>query len=241
MSLFFDASAASSRVDIGAGLPWMQNVPGGALVAWATFDDVAISRSIVRFQGNTGTTRAKISINTGTLLPSIRANSLDADPTSAFNGGGAATAGVRFYLAATIKFSAATGIIYLGSSSGISSTTGGAFANMTAGNTSNTAAALAKMGSQENGTSNRWLGTIEDCRIYNIELTANQVQTLMVQQGRAPIALGNMQAQWPLNELGEGVAVGASVVDLSNNKFNGTPTGTMSYRGRFACNRRRFM
>jgi hypothetical protein len=228
MAILFNASGT---LDPGSGLALLQNVAGGTLMGWGTMTEFTNSRSIIGFQGNTGTTRAKITVTASTGIPTVRANALDADATSSFNGGVAITNGVLFHFASTFNFSAGTGIIYI---NGVVDTAG-SFANMTHGNTSNTAAALAKLASQENGTSNQWIGKLEDVRLYNRALSANEIRTIYAQRGRDGIFQG-CTGRWPLMSLGDTVspAAGASIKDISNSKFHLTNTGTNVFSKRIA-------
>jgi len=62
------------------------------------------------------------------------------------------------------------------------------------------------------GTAQSWFGAIDDIRIYNRVMTANEIQTIYALRGQDGI-LDSIQHQWPLNEGGEGQAVN-TVVDV---------------------------
>ena len=77
------------------------------------------------------------------------------------------------------------------------------------------------------GTDQSWFGAIDDVRIYNRVLTANEIQTIYALRGQDGI-LDNLQHQWPLNEGAEGAAVGTAVDVVAG--FNLTPAaGTPAY------------
>lgn len=213
----------ASDIDIGMGRPWMQNVPGGTLMSWVTIGVLAGTQTVIGMFGNTGTTRAKFSVN-GTGNVSSRANALDADATSSFNSTGAITTTGRFHIACVYFFSSKSGLIYI---NGVLDTAG-IFANMTAGNTSNTVCAQSRIGANETGTTNSWTGEIEDCRVYNRVLGSDEIMTIYSGLGKDGILTG-LQARWPMSDLGVGVAA-SNVIDVGGNNFDGVVGGSVSYQ-----------
>ena len=61
-------------------------------------------------------------------------------------------------------------------------------------------------------TDQSWFGAIDDIRVYNRVMTANEIQTIYALRGQDGI-LDNIQHHWPMNEGGEGQAVN-TVVDV---------------------------
>ena len=220
MSCLFDGV---SDADTGFGRPWMQNVSGGTISAWVTTRLLAGTQSIWGAYGGTGTTRAKMSV-LGSGAPSLRANSLDSDATSSFNAGSTISVGQRYHLVGVFNFSSKSGGIYI---NGVLITVG-TFTNMTAGNTSNTACQQSRMASNEIGTTNSWNGEIEDLRVYNRALSADEISTLYATMGRDGI-LDGLQARWPLNERPPDT-VASNIVDLSVNNFGAVAEGNIIYQ-----------
>ncbi len=212
-----------SDIDTGTGRPWMRNVAGGTIMGWVTTRLLSGTQSLWGAFGGTGTTRAKLSVNaTGNI--GLRANALDADATSAFNSAGAITVNGRFHVCGVFVFSGKFGIVYI---NGVADTSG-TFANMTAGNTSNTNCGLSKMASNETGSTNSWNGELEDVRVYNRALSADEIATIYAAKGKDSILEG-LQARWPLNEGPPGVSA-ANIVDLSSNVFGGVVEGSAIFQ-----------
>jgi len=220
VSLLFDGV---SDIDTGFGRPWMQNVPGGTITAWVRNDNLTGTQTIWGAFGNTGTTRAKLSINaTGAM--NMRANALDSDATSSFVSSGVIVQGARTFVCAVFFFSSKSGAAYI---NGVLDTNG-VFANMTAGNTSNTVCHESRMGANETGVTNSWIGEMEDVRVYNRALGPGEIATLFAAKGKDSILQG-LQVRWPGSEGAPGVAA-ANIIDLSQNRFGGVVGGSVIFR-----------
>jgi hypothetical protein len=231
VSLFFDGV---SSVNMGPGHPYGQNVGGCTLMAWARLETPTANKSVVGFRGGGSQTRAKLNVDTD-LQVSLRAVALDADTSSVFTSGTTIVPFARTHIAGVVKFSSKAGLIYINGQA----VAAGVFTNMTAGNSSNTAASLAAFGSGEIGTNNRWLGELEDVRVYNRILTSEEILTIYTGLGKD----GNVQdlmGRWPCNDLGDGVAP-TIVGDIGPFGFGGLPVngGGLVYRGGITVSRKR--
>ncbi len=202
----------------------MQNVAGGTIMGWGTLRLLAGTQSMWGcYGGIVGSTRTKLSVLSAGQIE-LRARSLDGDATSAFSSGNLITTTARFHIAGVYLFSGKIGIAYF---NGVA-VTAGTFANMTAGNTSNTASTLSRMGSNETGSTNAWSGEMEDVRVYNRALSADEIATIYALAGKDSILEG-LQARWPLSEQPPGVAA-SDISDLSANAFGGVVGGSVIYQ-----------
>lgn len=75
-----------------------------------------------------------------------------------------------------------------------------------------------------------WAGQIDDVRVYDRVLSANEIKTIHAAQGHDGIVNG-LAARYTLNEDAPGVAAsGAGVIkDVGPNKLNGTPVNTPTW------------
>ena len=85
-------------------------------------------------------------------------------------------------------------------------------------------------------------GFIEDVRVYNVILTAEQIMTMFQAQGHDNL-LNGLQARWLLNELSPGVSAteASSIIDMSINKNVGTPVNSPFYESSFLSKTRRIL
>lgn len=75
-------------------------------------------------------------------------------------------------------------------------------------------------------------GNIEDIRIYNRAMTANEIMTIFTTDG-ADYIMDGVLLRLPLNEGGEGVAAttAGAFKDIGINKLNGNPVGSPTFAG----------
>lgn len=217
MALLFDGT---QNVAMGFSRPFAQNVAGCTVMGWGRLESATANRSIVGFFNNASNTRCKINVNTD-LTISLRGISLDADATSAFNSTGTISPFIWQHVAGVIFYSNKNGVIYI---NGVPDTFG-IFTNMTAGNTSNTASSVGRFGSGEAGTNNRWLGSLEDIRVYNRALGPDEIATIYSAKGHDGI-VSQLVARYPLVDLPVGATAGAGqIADVSDSGFGGIPNG----------------
>ena len=72
-----------------------------------------------------------------------------------------------------------------------------------------------------------WSGDIDDCRIYNRALSADEIKTIYLSRGTDRITYG-LVGRWPMLEGAPGVAMSGTdtVIDYSGTGEHGTPQGT---------------
>jgi len=100
----------------------------------------------------------------------------------------------------------------------------GTFTNSTGANFSSTNSKNASIGSGNDGIDVFFDGDIEDARVYNRVLSANEFMSIASGKGKDGIVQG-LQGRWHMREQGEGVTVTA-VSDLSNSGIAGSPSAT---------------
>jgi hypothetical protein len=104
----------------------------------------------------------------------------------------------------------------------------------TAGSTSDTNSQNGAIGSNDDGASQFFPGYIEDTRVYGRALSDDEIATIYACEGRDGIWV-SLQSRHNLNEQSRGTTApaGATVKDLTDNGYNGTPgagTAAPSYR-----------
>lgn len=83
-----------------------------------------------------------------------------------------------------------------------------------------------------NGRPAGTLGDLEDVRMYDRILTANEIETIYNARGSDKIVSGLLN-RWRLTDLAEGVTVASNVIDLSDTKNNLVQTGSPVYAAQF--------
>lgn len=236
MSIIFDGTA-TNNLDMGTGRNFLRNVSASTLMGWGLLTALGTSRAMIAISVGTSTsTRTKLSVLSGGTVE-LRARSADGEAGSAaFASPALIVPGQRFFVAGTIDYVAKLGLIYV-FTGGALTVTAGSFSTMTAAPTSDTAAQTGTIGAHETGTTNPWIGYIEDPRVYGRQLSAAEIQTVIVSKGADGIT-DSLQGRWLLNEKPTGQAV-SLVADLSPNAYALAISGSLVYGASEIVGRRR--
>ena len=223
MSLDFDGIDDRIHLPTPSGL--LRNVGAWTLMAWIRADTLVGNPRIITIAvgpppGISTSSRATLEIKpAGTL--SIGSRRLDTDAAIDLDSvAGTITTGTIFHVAGTCVYGATRDSklykngVQIASSSPVS----------IAGNTSNTDSKNGAIAANDNGLSGFFDGQFEDIRVYGRALSPDEIATIFAAQGTDGIVDG-LQARYLLDEASPGTtaSVGATVKDISNNKFNGTP------------------
>jgi hypothetical protein len=166
----------NDRIDLGSNLSILQNVSQASLTAWVNANSfVAYPVIVANSIGNgaaTSTSRAELFLNGSNVSCGGRAGDGESEQavitTAALNGG------TWYHLACLIDYANDTATVYI---NGVAQAMTGTI-SFTAGSTANTASRSNAIGAEENGGSNWFDGKIDDVRIYNRALTANEVSQI---------------------------------------------------------------
>jgi hypothetical protein len=228
--LTFDGA---SDIDTGVGRRYLRNVSGGTIMGWLRPTSLVTgTQSVWGCFNAVGTTRAKMSVNTAGQIE-LRGRALDADATSSFLSTGTIVNNDWAHVAGVFQFSSKSGIVYI---NGVEAGSG-VFSNMTAGNTSDTDCKQSRIGSNETGTTNAWIGDMEDVRVYARTVGPAEVLNIYTARGRVGSDWHGVQARWPMIDKGAGTLV--TLADVSKSGFSGTAGGTITFGPAFLVSRNR--
>jgi hypothetical protein len=155
----------------------------------------------------------------------MQGRALDADAISGLNGSTTTlTTGVWYHLVVTCNFTTRTATLYVDGVQEAQST----LPNMTTGNTSNTNSLSAAIGGPQDGVSAQFFnGAIEDVKVYNRVLSANEVLNMKKERTSSDIGIFGAVGLFPLNDASGNLSNG-SAKDISSLQkatvVGGTPT-----------------
>lgn len=98
------------------------------------------------------------------------------------------------------------------------------------------------IGNRSGAADRSFEGFIEDVRIYNVTLTADQILTMFQAQGHDNLLTG-LKARWLLNEGPPGTfaTAASSIIDMSGNGNTGSPVNSPFYESSFLSRTRRIL
>jgi len=223
---------SSQKIPIPAN-NMLNNVAGCCLSSWIYHYTISPSGGGAGdriFSENTETTagraRAQIGINQYHALY-CGARTQDGDPSVYWDATVALALNTLYFVAVNFDFVNRLIYSYI---NGIYSETSPA-QSWTAGNTNGANSLAAYIGSSSDGTSRFFDGKIEDIRIYNRMLSANEIKTLYCSQGRDAM-WNNLVGQYTTRGKHDGfVDTGAEpVVNLFNSAYKGQPIAGMVWK-----------
>lgn len=232
MSLKF-VTASSQRVNLGAGTNLLRNVAAATVSAWINPTSLVSSgsRGIISIAVSTDGSTSRFALEQISGDWQVVARRLDGD-SSTLVVGGTPTIGTLVHMVGVARFSTGGLDLYLD----------GAFVATTAnggwtGNSSNTTSGGGHIGSEDDGLSSYFDGTIDDIRVYNRELSAQEIQAMYIARGRdSNVYL--LVDRWAFTEVAGVAASGAgSVKDSGSSRINGTPTNSPTYQSAIATHR----
>jgi len=223
MAILFNGS--TQWINLGTDLALLRNVSGMSLMAWIKPNVVVGQHLILAVAigpppGTSGSSRASIELSGTPITLFVR----NADGDVAFTASaGTAVANEWQHVGFSFNCDSKAIVIYRnGASVGTATATG-----LTGVVTSDTNSKNAAIGSQDDGSSAFFDGSIEDARVYGRVLSEAEFLTIFTSKGKDGILPG-LQGRWHMSELGEGVT-STRVADLSNSGISGTPTASPVY------------
>lgn len=222
MALDFDGS--TDDVDITPTTGLVQNVVGATELAWFAWDMPASENdTVIHVSSGDDPTESRFLMRAEGFTPfrlRFDGRALDTDGESIV---GAGTLNTQFrHHGDVADYGNATADIYI---SGVAVGTGLSLTSSTAGATSNTAPLAANIASQNGGGG--FAGVIEDVRIYNRQLTADEIATIHACRGIDGIVWG-LSARFTLNQFPPGISLtGTEIIpDWSGEQRSGDVDGT---------------
>lgn len=240
MAMSFVA-ASSQYVSLGTLLNSLQNVSTATLSVWVNPVDVgATERFILAYSVGTvnNQSRARLAEDiTANNTWMITGRRVDGDAQSAVNSISTISTGTNVHIVGAYNYTGGALTIYI---NGAQSNTL-AIAGWT-GNTSNTTSQAASIATRPDaGAGTFFNGIIDDARVYNRLLSANEINTIYRARGKDSIIRGLIH-RYNFFEAATGtIATGAGTVrdKGSGTHVNGTPTNSPTYASAIVSKRRR--
>lgn len=237
MSIRFNGT--TQLINLGSN-PYFRNVSQATLMAWVkprtlpanNIQAVVVGISIGPPPGISGSSRASLEIRGNATAPAdlaCTARRLDTDAGSGLNTGAitGANPGVWWHLAVGLDYTTTPGITAFWFFNGVlvATITGGTTGG---GNTSDTDCKSATIGADEGLAAGFLDGDVEDVRIYNRQVGANEIATIYAAQGADGIVSG-LAGRYGCNELGESQTV-VSVPSIAEfSRTVGSPVASPTY------------
>jgi hypothetical protein len=229
-------SGSGQCLNSGTTRSQIQNITKVTVMAWCRTSSLSATQLICKWSTNGGSNVTRISL--GVLLTSgivqVSGRSLDADTQSTNSGSAGVSTNTWTHLCLTCDSSSTAWFIYI---NGVQDSTG-IFATMTNGAFQNLVSLAGGIacGNPGGSANSLWVGDIEDFRIYQRVLTANEIKTIVNSRGRS-VNIPNLVGHWPLREGGIGATL-TGAVDMGFGKsasagVTGSPTyskGRISFR-----------
>lgn len=209
----------------------VRNVSGACVCGWvyhasnSTNEDRLVSLSS---SGAADNSRISLGIRTTNQKLYTASRTVPGDPGAVIAATGAALSiNTLYHIAVNINYSAVTAAFYINGA--LDSTVAG---DWTSGNVENAASLAGAIGASSGGA--RWFydGRIDDVRVYNRILSANELKTIFSSNGVDGIIYG-MTGRYLLNQKQSGfTCLGTeSMLNQVNNSLPGTPSAGIQFIG----------
>lgn len=223
-------------IQLGTALVSLQNVAGATLMCWAIPEVTAIEQFLMRFSINGSATNSRAHISrlaNDAWRAGGRRTDLDLF-SSADSAANTALTGTLYHVCARLDY--VNGTLQLFINGVLVTNTNVLLWN---GNSSNTTSAAASLGEANNGA-NFYDGIMDDARVYNRALSAQEIQNIYYSRGKDSNVLGLVH-RWTFREDSSGdAATGAgSTKDKGTGVLNGTPSNSPVFTGCLVSHRRR--
>jgi hypothetical protein len=242
MAIRFDG--VNQYLNLGRDLPFLNNKPGGTLMAWVKLN--AVPSGVPTICGlsvgpptgpDTGSSRLSLEINSSQrIAATVRA--LDSDPGSGIlppvSPAVQVTLGQWHHCAVSVDFTTRVCILF---KDGVNVYTAIA-TSATAGNTSATNCRNGAVAANEDGLSGFFPGEIEDVRFYDRVMHEIEMMTIYTAMGRDGI-VDMLDMRLPMEELGAGQTASITVADISTTQRSGIPVNSPVYAAGIATSRKR--
>lgn len=220
-------AANNEYINLGINQAYLKNCTGYTISAWVYITNLSVERDIVAISvgaaASTATSRASLVVTpSGQVMMISRASDADVEH-NCYGAAGAIVVNTWYHILGITDLVAATQVVFVnGVQSGQTSAV-----TFNQAVTSNTNAYNSCIGSQDNGSANMMSGKIHDVRIYNRELSLQEISTIYTSGGKDGIIYG-LEGHFLLSEETSGATL-TTAINTGTVRTSGTGVNTPTY------------